>query len=109
MEIAALKHAQNTPADQILDKIQEQFFKIAALKYTQKTPALTRNSSPNPVIHIKPEGPADPQDLLNPTRKWKPLPDLEKFTGDRQDFRRWYFEMSHELEAYCDILSLLKT
>ena len=65
-----------------------------------------RNPSPNPAIHVKPEGPADP---LNPPRKRKPLPDPEKFTGDRRDFRRWYFEMSHKIEADRDTLGPLKT
>ena len=36
--------------------------KIAALEQAQKTPELTRNPSPNPAIHIRPEGPADPLD-----------------------------------------------
>ena len=40
--------------------------KIAALEQAQKTPELMRNPSPNPVIHVRPEGPADP---LNPPRK----------------------------------------
>ena len=104
-EITALKQAQNTPADQILDKIQEQSMKIAALEQAQKMPELTRNPSPNPVIHVGPEGPADSLDL---PQKRKPLPDPEKFTGDRRDFRRWYFEMSHEIEADRDTLSPLK-
>ena len=64
-----------------------------------------RNPFPNPVIHVGPEGPADPLDL---PRKWKPLPDPEKFTGDRRDFKRWYFEMSHKIEADRDTLGLLK-
>ena len=80
--------------------------KIAALEQAQKTPELTQNPSPNPVIHIRPEGPADP---LDPPRKRKPLPDPEKFTGDRRDFRRWYFEISHKIEANRDILGPLKT
>ena len=106
MEITALKWAQNTPADQILDKIQEQLIKIAALEQAQKTPELMRNLSPNPVIHIRLEGPADP---LDPPRKRKPLPDPEKFTGDRQDFKRWYFEISYKIEADRDTLGPLKT
>ena len=109
MEITALKRAQNTPADQILDKIQEQSLKIAALEYTQKTPAPTRNPSPNPAIHIKPESPADLQDPLNPLRKRKPLPDPKKFTGDRRDFRRWYFKISYKIEADRNTMGLLKT
>ena len=64
-----------------------------------------QNLSPNPVIHIGPEGPAD---LLKPPRKRKPLPDLEKFTGDRRDFRRWYFEISYKIEADRDTLGPLK-
>ena len=80
--------------------------KIAALEQAQKTPELTRNPSPNPVIHIRPEGPADP---LNPPRKRKPLPDPEKFTGDHRDFRRWYFEISYKIEVNCDTLGPLKT
>ena len=59
--------------------------KIAALEQAQKTPEPTRNPFPNPVIHVRPEGPADP---LNPPRKRKSLPDPEKFTGDRRDFKR---------------------
>ena len=46
----ALKWAQNTPADQILDKIQEQSIKIAALEQAQKTPEPMQNPSPNPAI-----------------------------------------------------------
>ena len=65
-----------------------------------------RNPSPNPVIHVGPEGPADP---LNPSRKRKPLPDLEKFTGDRRDFKRWYFEIFYKIEANRDTLGPLKT
>ena len=79
------------------------------MEYAQKTPAPTQNPSPNPVIHIKPEGPADLQDPLNPPRKQKPLPDPEKFTGDRRDFKRWYFEISHKIEADRDTMGLLKT
>ena len=109
METTALKRAQNTPTDQILDKIQEQSLKIAALEHAQKTPAPTWNPSPNPAIHIEPESPADLQDPLNPLRKRKPLPDPEKFTGDRRDFRRWYFEMSHKIEADRDTMGPLKT
>ena len=60
LKITALKQAQNTPVDQILDKIQEQSIKIAALKQAQKIPELMRNPSPNPAIHVRPEGPADP-------------------------------------------------
>ena len=108
MEITALKRAQNTPADKILDKIREQSLKIAALKHAQKTLASTRNPSPNPAIYIKPEGLADLQDPLNPPRKQKPLPDREKFTGDRRDFKRWYFEMSHKIKADSDTLGPLK-
>ena len=40
--------------------------KIAALEQAQKTPELMRNPSPSPVIHIRPEGPANP---LNPPQK----------------------------------------
>ena len=80
--------------------------KIAALEQAQKTPELTRNPSPNPAIHVGPEGPAD---LLNPPRKRKPLPDLEKFTGDRRDFKRWYFEISYKIEADRNTLGPLKT
>ena len=65
-----------------------------------------RNPSPNPAIHVRPEGPADP---LNPPWKQKPLPDLEKFTGDRRDFRRWYFEMFYKIEVNRDTLGSLKT
>ena len=65
-----------------------------------------QNPSPNPVIHVRPEGPADP---LDPPRKRKPLPDPEKFMGDRRDFKRWYFEISYKIEANCDTLSPLKT
>ena len=79
--------------------------KIAALKQAQKTPELMRNPSPNPAIHIKPEGPAN---LLDPPRKWKPFPDPEKFTGDRRDFRRWYFEMSYKIEVNRNTLGPLK-
>ena len=43
--------------------------KIAALKQAQKTPELTRNPSPNPAIHVRPEGPADP---LNPLKNGNP-------------------------------------
>ena len=64
-----------------------------------------RNPSPNPVIHVGPEGPADP---LDPPWKRKPLPDLEKFMGDRRDFRRWYFEMSYKIEADSNTLGPLK-
>ena len=64
-----------------------------------------RNPSPNPVIHVGPEGPAD---RLDPPRKWKPLPDPEKFTGDCRDFRRWYFEMFYKIEADRDTLGPLK-
>ena len=109
LEITALKRAQNTPADQILDKIQEQSIKIAALEQAQRTPELTRNPSPNPAIRVGPEGPADPQDLPNLPRKRKPLPDPEKFTGDRRDFKQWYFEMSHKLNTDRDALGPLKT
>ena len=80
--------------------------KIAALKQAQKTPELTRNPSPNPAIHIKPEGPAD---LLNPPRKRKALPDPEKFTGDRRDFRRWHFKILQKLEADRDTFKPEKT
>ena len=80
--------------------------KIAALEQAQKTPELMRNPSPNPVIYIGPEGPADP---LNPLRKRKPLPDPEKFTGNRRDFRRWYFKMFYKIEANRDTLGPLKT
>ena len=65
-----------------------------------------RNPSPNLVIHVGPEGPAD---LLNPPWKWKPFLDLEKFTGDRRDFRRWYFEISYKIEVNRDILGPLET
>ena len=106
LEITALKRAQNTPADQILDKIQEQSIKIAALEQAQKTPELTRNPSPNPAIHVRSEGPAD---SLDPPRKRKPLPDPEKFTRDRRDFKRWYFEISYKIKANRDTLSPLKT
>ena len=64
-----------------------------------------RNPSPNPVIHIRPKGPADP---LNPLRKRKPLPDLEKFTGDRRDFKRWYFKISHKIKTNRNTLGPLK-
>ena len=80
--------------------------KIAALKQAQKTPELTRNPSPNPVIHVRLEGPADP---LDPPRKRKPFPDPEKFTGDRRDFRRWYFKISHKIKVNRDTLRPLKT
>ena len=58
------------------------------------------------------EGSADPQDSqdpLNPLRKQKPLPDPEKFTGDRRDFRRWYFEIFYKIKADRDTLGPLKT
>ena len=42
---------------------------------------------------------AELQELLNLPRKRKTLPDPEKFTGDRRDFRRWYFEVLHKLES----------
>ena len=64
-----------------------------------------RNPSPNPAIHVGPEGPAD---LLDPPRKRKPLPDPEKFTGDRRDFRRWYFKISYKIKANRDTLGPLK-
>ena len=83
--------------------------KIAALEQAQRTPELIRNASLNPAIRVEPEGPADLQDPLNSPRKWKPLPDPEKFTGDRRDFRRWYFEMSYKLEADRNTLGPLKT
>ena len=51
----------------------------------------------------------DLQDLLNPPQKQKPLPDPEKFTGDRRDSRRWYFEISHKLKANRNTLGPLKT
>ena len=69
-------------------------------------PELMRNPSLNPVIHVGPEGPADP---LNPPRKRKPLPDPEKFTRDRRDIKRWYFEMSYKIEVNRDTLGPLKT
>ena len=65
-----------------------------------------QNPSPNPAIHIKPEGPADP---LNPPRKRKPLPDPEKFTRDRRDFKRWHFKVLHKLKANRDTLRPEKT
>ena len=67
-----------------------------------------RNPFPNPVIYIRPEGPADPQDPLNPSWKWKPLPDLEKFTGDRRDSRLWYFKIFYKFKADRNTLGLLK-
>ena len=80
--------------------------KIAALEQAQKTPEPMRNPSPNPAIHVRPEGPADPLDL---PRKRKPFPDPEKFIGDRRDFRRWYFEISYKIEADRNTLGPLKT
>ena len=64
-----------------------------------------RNPSPNPVIHVEPEGPADP---FNPPRKRKPLPDPEKFIRDRRDFKRWYFKISYKIKTDCNTLGLLK-
>ena len=64
-----------------------------------------RNLSPNLVIHVRPEGPAD---SLDPPRKRKLIPDPEKFTGDRQDFRRWYFEIFYKIEADRDTLGPLR-
>ena len=107
MKIATLKHSQ--PAQQLLDKIQEQSLKIEALEHAQRTPAITRNPSPNPAIHVKVEGSAESRKLHNPPRKQKALPDPEKFTGDRRDFRRWHFKISHKLEANQDTLGPERT
>ena len=52
---------------------------------------------------------AESQESLNLLRKRKALPDPEKFTGDRQDFRRWYFEILHKFEADRDTLGPEKT
>ena len=79
--------------------------KIVAFKQAQKIPELIRNPSLNPAIHIRPEGPAD---LLNPPRKRKPFPDLEKFTGDRRDFKRWYFKIFYKIKVNRNTLGLLK-
>ena len=65
-----------------------------------------RNLSPNPAIHVRPEGPANP---LDPPRKRKPLPDPEKLMGDRRDFRRWYFKISYKIKANRNTLGPLKT
>ena len=107
IKITALKHSQ--PAQQLLDKIQEQSLKIKALEHAQKTPAITRNPSPNPAIHVKLEGSAESQELHNPPQKQKTFPNPEKFTKDRRDFRRWYFKVSHKLEANRDTLGPEKT
>ena len=107
MKIAALEHSQ--PAQQLLDKIQKQSLKIKALEHAQRTPAITRNPSPNPAIHVELEGSAESRELHNPPRKQKALPDPEKFTGDRRDFRRWHFEISHKLKADRDTLGPEKT
>ena len=107
IKIATLKHSQ--PAQQLLNKIQEQSLKIKTLKHAQKTPAITRNPSPNPAIHIKLKGSAESQKLHNPPRKQKALPDPEKFTGDRRDFKRWHFKVSHKLEADRDTLGPERT
>ena len=103
IKIAALEHSQ--PAQQLLDKIQEQSLKIEALEHTQRTPAITRNPSPNPAIHIELEGSdRNRKNPITPPRKQKTLPDPEKFTGDRRDFRRWHFKILHKLKADRDTL-----
>ena len=43
--------------------------KIAALEQAQEMPESMQNPSPNPVIHVRPEGPADP---LNPPENENP-------------------------------------
>ena len=68
-------------------------------------PELMQNPSPNPAIHIKPEGTADP---LNPPQKRKPLPDPKKFTRNRRDFKRWYFKISYKIKANRNTLGPLK-
>ena len=55
------------------------------------------------------EGLAEPREPHNPLRKQKALPDPEKFTGDRRDFRRWHFKVLHKLEADQDTLRPEKT
>ena len=39
------------------------------------------------------------QEPLNLPQKRKAFPDSEKFTRDRRDFKRWYFEILYKLEA----------
>ena len=107
MKIAALEHSQ--PAQQLLDKIQEQSLKIEALEHAQRTPVITRNPSPNPAIHVKLEGSAESREPHNPSQKQKALPDPEKFTRDRRDFRRWHFKVLHKLKADRDTLGPEKT
>ena len=68
-----------------------------------------RNPSPNPVIHVKLEGSAESREFYNPPRKQKALPDPEKFTGDRRDFRRWHFKVLHKLKADRDTLGPERT
>ena len=70
---------------------------------------ITRNPSPNPVIHVELKGLAESQEPLNLPRKRKTLPDLEKFIWDRRDFRQWHFEISHKLKANRDTLGPEKT
>ena len=63
-----------------------------------------QNPLPNPAIHIKLKGLAESRELHNPPRKQKAFPDLEKFTRDRRDFKRWYFKVLHKLKANRDTL-----
>ena len=62
-------------------------------------PVMIWNLLPNPAIHVELEGLAESQEPLNLPRKRKAFPDLEKFTGDRRDFKRWHFEILHKLKA----------
>ena len=70
MKIAALEHSQ--PAQQLLDKIQEQSLKIEALEHTQRTLVITRNPSPNPAIHVELEGSAESREPITPPDNKKP-------------------------------------
>ena len=54
------------------------------------------------------KGSAKSQEPLNLPQKRKALPDPEKFTGDRRDFRQWHFEISHKLKADRNTLGLEK-
>ena len=55
------------------------------------------------------EGSAESQKPLNLPQKRKALPDPEKFTRDRREFKQWHFEISHKLEADQDTLGPEKT
>ena len=63
---------------------------------------------PNPAIHMELEGSAELQEPLNFPWKRKAFPDLEKFTRDRRDFKRWHFKISYKFEADQDTLGLEK-